>query len=164
MSGFIPNDFGNEHKNSALSKSILSNSKPLGIETFFNSSLIFDLVFSNSVIEHLFTKENQQKMANEVIRVGKNYFIQTPNKYFLIEPHWVFPLFQFLPFSLKVYLTQHFNLGHIPKSESKELAINQVNEIILISKKELKELFTHSEIYTEYFLGLGKSYTAYNIS
>ena len=57
----------------------------------------------------------------------------------------------FALFSLKVYLTQHFNLGHIPKSESKELAINQVNEIILISKKELKELFTHSEIYTEYF-------------
>jgi ubiquinone/menaquinone biosynthesis C-methylase UbiE len=124
----------------------------------------FDLVFSNSVIEHLFTKENQQKMANEVIRVGKNYFIQTPNKYFLIEPHWVFPLFQFLPFSLKVYLTQHFNLGHISKSTTKELAINQVNEIKLISKKELRHLFKHSEIYTEYFLGLSKSHTAYYLS
>ena len=124
----------------------------------------FDLVFSNSVIEHLFTKENQQKMANEVIRVGKNYFIQTPNKYFFIEPHWVFPLFQFLPFSIKVYLTQHFNLGHIPKSKTKVAALAQVNEIRLISKKELKELFIHSEIYTEYFMGLGKSHTAYKIS
>lgn len=124
----------------------------------------FDLVFSNSVIEHLFTKGNQQKMANEVIRVGKNYFIQTPNKYFFIEPHWVFPLFQFLPFSIKVYLTQHFNLGHIPKSKTKEAALAQVNEIRLISKKELKELFIHSEIYTEYFMGLGKSHTAFNIS
>ena len=32
FSGLIPRDFGNEHKNWALSKSILSNSKPLGIE------------------------------------------------------------------------------------------------------------------------------------
>jgi hypothetical protein len=73
----------------------------------------FDLVFSNSVIEHLFSIQNQQKMANEVKRVGKNYYIQTPNKFFPIEPHWVFPFFQFLPFGLKVYLTKNFNLKSI---------------------------------------------------
>lgn len=53
----------------------------------------FDIVFSNSVIEHLYTKENQISMAKEVNRVGKNYFIQTPNYWFPIEPHWVFPSF-----------------------------------------------------------------------
>lgn len=42
----------------------------------------FDIVYSNSVIEHLFTKGNQVKMANEVRRVGNNYYIQTPNYYF----------------------------------------------------------------------------------
>ncbi|MCH7412997.1 class I SAM-dependent methyltransferase [Belliella sp. R4-6] len=31
----------------------------------------FDLVFSNSVIEHLYTWENQIKMAKECVRVGK---------------------------------------------------------------------------------------------
>jgi len=35
----------------------------------------FDLVFSNSVIEHLYTWENQQKMAAEIRRVGKKYFV-----------------------------------------------------------------------------------------
>ena len=40
-----PRFLGNEHKNKAFSKSICSNSKPLGIETFFRSSLIFDLIF-----------------------------------------------------------------------------------------------------------------------
>ncbi|MFK9353834.1 methyltransferase domain-containing protein, partial [Escherichia coli] len=29
----------------------------------------FDIVFSNSVIEHLYTWENQEKMAKEVLRV-----------------------------------------------------------------------------------------------
>ncbi len=56
----------------------------------------FDIVFSNSVIEHLHNFKNQQKMAQEVQRVGKYHFIQTPNKYFLIEPHFLLPLFQFL--------------------------------------------------------------------
>ena len=71
------------------------------LEAFANKS--FDLVFSNSVIEHLFSKQNQEKMANEVKRVGKNYYIQTPNKFFPIEPHWVLPFFQFLPFGVKVF-------------------------------------------------------------
>ena len=35
----------------------------------------FDLVFSNSVIEHLYTWENQQKMAKEAMRVGKKFFV-----------------------------------------------------------------------------------------
>src|SRR5690606_23048953 len=57
----------------------------------------FDLVYSNSVIEHLYTFENQKKMALEIQRVGKRYFVQTPNKYFFIEPHYALPLFQFMP-------------------------------------------------------------------
>src|SRR5690606_10538419 len=42
----------------------------------------YDLVFSNSVIEHLHTSANQKMMASEIKRVGKRYFVQTPNKYF----------------------------------------------------------------------------------
>ncbi len=48
----------------------------------------FDLVHSNSVIEHVETKENQAKMAAEMLRVGERIFVQTPNKYFPIEPHY----------------------------------------------------------------------------
>ena len=123
----------------------------------------FDLVFSNSVIEHLFTKENQIKMANEIQRVGKNYFIQTPNKYFPIEPHWVFPLFQFLPFSIKVFLTQHFNLGHIPKTGDQEKAKEQVREVRLLSKKEFHSMFSGANIFLEKFFGFTKSFIVYKV-
>ena len=123
----------------------------------------FDLVFSNSVIEHLFSIQNQQKMANEVMRVGKNYYIQTPNKFFPIEPHWVFPFFQFLPFGLKVYLTKNFNLGHIPKAKNKQEAIDLVNEVNLLSKKELESLFSESRLFIEKFIGFDKSYAVYKI-
>jgi len=123
----------------------------------------FDLVFSNSVIEHLFSIQNQQKMASEVKRVGKNYYIQTPNKFFPIEPHWIFPFFQFLPFGLKVYLTKNFNLGHIPKAKNKQEAIDLVNEVNLLSKKELENLFSESKLYIEKFMGFHKSYAVYKI-
>ena len=123
----------------------------------------FDFVFSNSVIEHLFSMQNQQKMANEVKRVGKNYYIQTPNKFFPIEPHWVFPFFQFLPFGVKVFLTENFNLGHIPKAKNKQEAIDLVNEVNLLSKQQLENLFMGSKLYIEKFIGFHKSYAVYHI-
>jgi ubiquinone/menaquinone biosynthesis C-methylase UbiE len=124
----------------------------------------FDIVFSNSVIEHLFTYEQQQKMAKEVARVGISYFIQTPNKYFPIEPHWLFPFFQFLPFTVKVFLTQHFTLGNIKKANNKEAAINLVKEVKLLSRKEFAAFFKDGKIYKEKIIGLTKSFTAYKIA
>lgn len=122
----------------------------------------FDIVFSNSVIEHLFTRDNQVKMANEIRRVANYYYIQTPNYYFPIEPHWLVPFFQFLPFKLKVILTKNFNLGNYKKSKTREAAIRRVNEVQLLTEKEMKTLFPEGMVYREKFLGLTKSITLYN--
>ena len=124
----------------------------------------FDLVFSNSVIEHLFTWQNQQKMAAEVLRVAKWHFIQTPNYWFPIEPHWVFPFFQYFPKQLQIWLTQNFSLGHIPQQKSLDKAQQQVAEIRLLTMQEMKTLFPHSIIYYEQFLGMNKSFVAYHIN
>ncbi len=122
----------------------------------------FDIVFSNSVIEHLFTHENQIKMANEIRRVGKCFYVQTPNYYFPIEPHWLFPFFQFLPYHAKVFLSKNFNLGNYKKSKTREAAIRRVNEVQLLTEKEMKTLFPEGMVYREKFLGLTKSVTMYN--
>lgn len=124
----------------------------------------FDLVFSNSVIEHLFTWENQVKMAKEIQRVGRNYFVQTPNYWFPIEPHFVFPMFQYLPKSLRVKLILSFKLGNHPRYNDIKLAAKKVEEVKLLSIGQMKRLFPKCSIYLEKFYGLNKSIVAYNFT
>jgi ubiquinone/menaquinone biosynthesis C-methylase UbiE len=122
----------------------------------------FDVVFSNSVIEHVGEFVDQQKMANEIRRVGKRYFLQTPNYYFPIEPHFLVPCFQFMPTSLQILLARNFNLGWSKKAETKESAYQLVKSVELLTEKELRTLFPSAKIYREKFLGLTKSLIAYD--
>jgi hypothetical protein len=124
----------------------------------------FDIAFSNSVIEHLFSFQNQQKMALEAQRVSKYHFIQTPNFWFPIEPHWVFPCFQFLPKIIRIFLTRNFNLGHLKQSESWATARQQVEEIRLLSRHEMVKLFPESKIWEEKLLIFSKSFVAHNFN
>ena len=117
----------------------------------------FDAVFSNSVIEHLYTWENQFKMAKEIRRVGVRYFVQTPNYWFPVEPHFVFLFFQYLPKKIRLWLILNFRLGHHPKYKKRESAIRAIEEIQLLSIKQMKKLFPDSTIYREKFIGLNKS-------
>lgn len=120
----------------------------------------YDIVFSNSVIEHLGTRESQIKMAREIKRVAKRYFVQTPNKYFPIEPHFIFPFFQLLPLGLKIWLCTNFSLGHIGKLKKPE-AIETIKSMKMVSGRELAGLFRRSKIYKEKYFGLIKSFIAY---
>lgn len=117
----------------------------------------FDMVFSNSVIEHVGTLENQTKMADEIMRVGKRYFVQTPNYFFPIEPHFLFPFFQFLPLSIRSWLVSHYKFGY-EKAHDFDSAYALVNRITLLKKKELRILFPNARIVKEKFMGLTKSF------
>lgn len=70
------------------------------------------IVFSNSVIEHVGTHEDQQRFANEIRRVSDRYFVQTPNKWFVIEPHYGLPLIQFLPRRARRWFDKKKRGGH----------------------------------------------------
>src|SRR4030042_4017510 len=71
----------------------------------------FDVVFSNSVIEHVGSFEDQRKMAREIQRVGRYFYVQTPNYYFPLEPHFFFPFFQMLPVKIRIFLLMNLRLG-----------------------------------------------------
>ena len=120
----------------------------------------FDVVFSNSVIEHVGDYNDKMLMAKEIQRVGKKYFVQTPNFYFPIEPHFVYPFFQFLPLQIKVWILMHIGRRR-KKVDSAEKARNIANGIQLLTKKQFTKLFPKAIIFEEKFLGLTKSFIAY---
>ncbi|MDP6977019.1 MAG: methyltransferase domain-containing protein [Myxococcota bacterium] len=121
----------------------------------------FDVVFSNSVIEHVGGLEQQRAMAREIQRVGKRYFVQTPNRYFPIEPHYMFPFFQFLPTGAKAWLLTNFALDWGGKATSRERALQLAKSVELLPRSEFVAMFPDAEIYNERVLGLTKSLTAY---
>ena len=122
----------------------------------------FDLVFSNSVIEHLYTLENQRKMAAEIQRVGKRYFIQTPNKYFPVEAHYALPFAQYLPKRLLLFLLTKTKLSRFKRWSHRD-AQQYLDEIRLLNQSEMKALFPESKLLKEKVLGLTKSITAHNL-
>jgi ubiquinone/menaquinone biosynthesis C-methylase UbiE len=122
----------------------------------------FDVVFSNSVIEHLGDAIRQKQMAQEVQRVGKRYFVQTPNYFFPLEPHFLFPGFQWLPISVRVFLIRHFNLGWIKRISDQNEARELVKSIRLLRKHEFLALFPEAKLYEEKLFGMTKSFIVYN--
>lgn len=121
----------------------------------------FDIVFSNSVIEHVGCFADQRRMAEEVRRIGRRYFVQTPNRYFPIEPHFLVPMFQFLPRPVQVFLATRFALGWYRRFESEEKARRELETIRLLTLDELMALFPRAHVYEERWLGLAKSYVVY---
>jgi hypothetical protein len=109
----------------------------------------FDICFSNSVIEHVGTLEDQRAMAREVQRVAKSFFIQTPNRWFPIEPHFLFPGWQFLPVSVRAALHRRFRLGWMPPQPDPALARREVEEIRLLTAGEMQSLFPGASIRRE---------------
>jgi len=120
----------------------------------------FDVVFSNSVLEHLGSSTRQKRMADEIRRVGNGYFIQTPNLYFPIEPHFLFPFFQFLPVSLRAFLLKYFRMGWHGPARDMEKARKTVTSIRLLGRAEVARLFPDGRIYQERLFRLTKSFIA----
>lgn len=118
----------------------------------------FDVVFSNSVIEHLGSFDRQRRMAMEVQRVGKCYFIQTPNRYFPLEPHFLLPFFQFYPPGLQIALVRRFNLGWYRREPDTHRASNLARSHRLLSAQEMRTLFPNGALYRERLLVLTKSF------
>ena len=121
----------------------------------------FDVCFSNSVIEHVGDFSNQIQMAQEVQRVGIRYFIQTPNYYFPIEPHFLFFGFQWLPVSVRVMLLQKYDLGWMKRRPDRRAAEQDVRGIRLLKRQELSSLFPDAQLFEERLFGFTKSFVAY---
>lgn len=120
----------------------------------------FDVVFSNSVIEHVGGFEDQRRMANEVQRLARRYFVQTPNKCFPLEPHFLVPWFQYLPISTRAWLVNHFDVGWYKRIPDGAAARAEVESIQLLTRRRFSSLFPGARIHEEKVAGLTKSFVA----
>ena len=123
----------------------------------------YDLVFSNSVIEHVGGHSQRQRFANAVHTLADRHWVQTPYRYFPVEPHWLFPGFQFLPLAARAEISSHWPLAHSPAS-SREEGLRQAISVELISRTEMSFYFPGSTIWSERILGLPKSLIAIKVS
>ena len=118
----------------------------------------FDLVYSNSLIEHVGGHARRRDFASVVRALAPHHWVQTPYRYFPIEPHWLFPGLQFLPQSARAWSIQRWPLS--PAKPNNEQALEDVLEVELLSQTEMKYYFPRSELVKERVLGLTKSLIA----
>jgi hypothetical protein len=124
----------------------------------------FDIVFSNSVIEHLGSREGQQSFAREIARVGRSYWVQTPNRRFPFELHLMLPLVHFLPKAAQRTIVSRFTVWQmllLPEDSQRRAFLNHyLTEVILLDRRSLASLFPDASIIAERSLGLSKSLIA----
>src|SRR5262249_38047761 len=109
----------------------------------------FDIVYSNSVIEHLSTIENQALFAREVRRVGRAVWVQTPARCFFIEPHYLTPFIHYLPVGLRRKLLRYFTVWGWITRPSRQRVEEMIHEIRLLNHREMKQLFPDCHIARE---------------
>ncbi|WP_374569304.1 class I SAM-dependent methyltransferase [Ideonella sp.] len=116
----------------------------------------FDIVFSNSVIEHLGDAERVACFAREVRRVGRSYWVQTPAYTFPIEAHTGLPFYWFYPRPLRNAWAAWQDRRHAHQPWHCPLAQTSHLKLSL-----LRQLFPEAQVYTERVGGFAKSWSMY---
>lgn len=120
----------------------------------------FEVVVSNSVIEHLGTFARQRAFAAECRRVGRRVWVQTPDRAFPIEPHYLAPVVHWLPRAVQRrvvrWMTPWGLLGRPTQADADAF----VAELRLLSAREVAALFPDCRLVRERVLGLTKSLVA----
>ena len=123
----------------------------------------FDVVFSNSVIGHVGSFSDQQLMASEMRRVGRYFFLQTPNHGFPLDWRTLVPFFHFLPVEVQAWCFERFSVGAYCRAGSRAEAIHWASRVRNIRRRELALLFPGGTVVHERFGGFTKSFIVHNL-
>jgi hypothetical protein len=121
----------------------------------------YDVVFSNSVIEHVGDWHDQQAFAREVRRVGKKLWVQTPARECPLEPHYLTAFIHWLPKKAQSRLIRWCSVYGLLQRPSPAEVEQMVDSIRLLTKVEMQALFPDCEVLEEKLLFfIPKSYVA----
>jgi hypothetical protein len=119
----------------------------------------YDLVFSNSVLEHVGGHERRLRFAEAVHTLAPAHWVQTPYRYFPVEPHWIAPGMQFLPVRVRASLACRWPLAHVKSTDVRD-ALDGVLWTELVDRTQMRYYFPDSAIRSERLMGLTKSLIA----
>jgi SAM-dependent methyltransferase len=124
----------------------------------------FDIVFSNSVIEHVGDRASQARFAREVARVGRAFWVQTPNRWFPVEQHLLTPIVHWLPRTWQRALVPRFTVWSavtpVTPDRRRFYLEHYLSDVRLLAAGELERLFPGARIVRERFCGWTKSLIA----
>ena len=120
----------------------------------------FDLVFSNSLLEHVGGHVRRMQCAATVRRLAPRWWVQTPYRHFPVEPHFLCPGMQYLPTAGRIRVAQVWPLAHAGRLRDEGAAAEAVLDIELLDTKQFVLLFPDSTVLRERFAGLTKSLIA----
>ncbi|MEW6221235.1 MAG: hypothetical protein AB1634_17105 [Thermodesulfobacteriota bacterium] len=123
----------------------------------------FDLVFSNSMIEHLTSHEEQFHLGLTIEQSGVAFFVQTPNKYSIVDPHFPHPLVPFFgayPKTIQGLLLTMNRLGSGARAASLATARGRLRYYHPVSAGQLQAMLPSGQLVRERFLGFCHSLIA----
>ena len=92
--------------------------------------------------------------------MGKGYYVQTPNRWFPVEPHYLAPFIHFLPKSRHKGLIRNWSFWGWLNRPSVQEAEQFADGIHLLTRADMRSLFPDAVILRERTLGLTKSLIA----
>ena len=120
------------------------------------------LLLASVPTQNLGAPPSENRKARAVRDLAPAHWVQTPYRYFPIEPHWLFPGFQFLPTPLRARADLHWALKKDHPREY-DSAVAHVLRVELLDKTQLAFYFPESMIRTERLMGLTKSIIAVKV-
>lgn len=120
----------------------------------------FDLVHSNSLIEHVGRWDDMKRCAGEMRRLAKRYYVQTPYFWFPLEPHFRVPFFHWMPEQVRARLVKNFKIGYFNRAQTLDQAMQNVQSAVLLDKLQMVELFPDADVRFERVAGVPKSLIA----
>lgn len=120
----------------------------------------YDLTHSNSVIEHVGGPARMAAFAAETRRTGRSYYVQTPDFWFPVEPHYMAPAVHWLPARWREELVWRGVIRIHRRPADRRDARSIVAEQQLLTARRMRRLFPDAEHRHERLLGLSKSLLA----